>query len=166
MIFPTVSGSNLLRQKLTLPKDFKGRLNVVFVPFQQWQQDEVNSWIPLVQELEQQVEGLCYYELPTIQSRDVLSRTFINEGMRAGLPNPKTRERTITLYLDKVPFRHALEMPDEEHIYVLVVDHQGQVLYTTRGPCRPEAGEELSRTIRELEIQYRATGGSASELVR
>jgi hypothetical protein len=165
MIFPTVSGSNLLRQKLTLPKDFKGRLNLVFVPFQQWQQDEVNSWIPLAQELEQHVEGVCYYELPTIQSRDVLSRTFINEGMRAGLPNPKTRERTITLYLDKVSFRRALEMPDEEHLYVLVVDHQGQVLHTIRGPYCAEAGEELSRTIREIEIQYRTIGGSASKLV-
>jgi hypothetical protein len=162
MIFPTVSGSNLLRQKLTLPKDFKGRLNLVFVPFQQWQQDEVNSWMPLVQELEQQVEELGYYELPTIQSRDLLSRTFINEGMRAGIPNPKTRERTITLYLDKIPFRRALEMPDEEHIYVLVVGHQGQVLHTIRGPYRPEAGEELSLTIRELEIKNRATGGRSS----
>ena len=162
MIFPTVSGSNLLRHKLTLPKDFKGRLNVVFVPFQRWQQDEVNSWIPLMQEVEQQVDGLYDYELPTIQSRDILSRTFINEGMRAGLPNPKTRERTIMLYLDKVAFRRALEMPYEEHICVLVVDHQGQVLYSTRGPYRPEAGEELSRTVRELEIQYHATGGSAS----
>jgi len=26
---------------------------------------------------------------------------FLNEGMRAGIPNPKTRERTITLYVDK-----------------------------------------------------------------
>ena len=52
MIFPTVTGSNLLRQKLTLPRDFQGELNVVFVAFQQWQQMEVNSWIPLAQELE------------------------------------------------------------------------------------------------------------------
>jgi hypothetical protein len=101
MAFPTVSGSNLLRQKITQPQDFQGKLNLVFIPFEQWHQTEVNSWMPLALELEKKFERLVYYELPTIQSRGSFSRIFINEGMRAGIPDPKTRERTITLYLDK-----------------------------------------------------------------
>jgi sulfur carrier protein ThiS len=44
MTFPKVSGSNLLRQKLTLPQDFAGKLNLVFIPFQRWHQAEVDSW--------------------------------------------------------------------------------------------------------------------------
>src|SRR5450830_344032 len=125
MIFPTVSGTNLLRQKLTLPQDFEGNFNLLFIPFQQWQQSEVDSWIALARELEAQYTGLVFYELPTIQLRNPLFKMFINEGMRAGIPNPKTRERTITLYLDKIDFRAALDMPDEEHIYLLVVDRLG-----------------------------------------
>lgn len=150
MIFPTVAGTNLLRQKVTLPRDLKGKLNVLFVPFQQWQQDEVDTWVPFAQELELQNTDLAYYELPTIQNRDILSRTFINEGMRAGIPNPKTRERTVTLYLDKGPFRQTLEMPDEDHIYILVVNRQGEVLHSARGRYTAEAGERLSQRIREL----------------
>ena len=42
MTFPTVNGSNLLREKLTLPRDFQGRLNLIFIPFEQWQQMEVD----------------------------------------------------------------------------------------------------------------------------
>ena len=133
MTFPTVSGSNLLRQKLTLPRDFQGKFNLLFVPFEQWQQAEVDSWGALVEELEKQFDGLRYYELPTIQSRNTFYKVFINEGMRAGIPNPKTRERTITLYLDKSDFRSALDMKDEEHIYVLVVDRQGKEYFRTRG---------------------------------
>ena len=105
MTFPTVNGSNLLREKLTLPRDFQGRFNLVFIPFEQWQQMEVDSWMALAKELEEQFDGLVYYELPTIQSRNTFYKMFINEGMRAGIPNPKTRERTITLYLDKADFR-------------------------------------------------------------
>jgi hypothetical protein len=101
MGFPTVSGSNLLRQKRILPQYFQGNFNLVFIAFQQWHQIEVDSWIPLAMMLEQQYEDLAYYELPTIQSLNSFSKMFINEGMRAGIPNPKTRERTITLYLDK-----------------------------------------------------------------
>jgi hypothetical protein len=135
--FPNVKGSNLLRQQLTLPKDFQGKLNLVFIAFEQWQQNEVDSWIPLAEELEAQVSGLVYYELPTIQSRNNVYQWFINEGMRAGIPNPKTREHTITLYLNKITFRKALGFPDEDHIYILVIDGQGNVLFQLRGPHTP-----------------------------
>ena len=147
MTFPTVSGSNLLRQKMTLPRDFQGKFNLLFVPFEQWQQAEVDSWGALVEELEKQFDGLRYYELPTIQSRNTFYKMFINEGMRAGIPNPKTRERTITLYLDKSGFRSALDMKDEEHIYVLVVDRQGKEFFRTRGPYDQEKESSLRQVL-------------------
>jgi len=146
MTFPTVSGSNLLREKLTLPRDFQGRFNLVFIPFEQWQQMEVDSWMTLAKELEEQFDDLVYYELPTIQSRNILYKTFINEGMRAGIPDPKTRERTITLYLDKSDFRAALDMKDEEHIYILLVDRQGKEFSRRRGPYSRD-GEAALRQI-------------------
>jgi len=146
MTFPTVSGSNLLREKLTLPQDFQGKFNLLFIPFKQWQQMEVDSWMALAKELEGQINGLYFYELPTIQTRNSIYKMFINEGMRAGIPNPKTRERTITLFLDKAEFQSALDMTDEEHIYVLVVDRQGKEFFRTRGPYHPE-GESALRQI-------------------
>jgi hypothetical protein len=150
MTFPTVNGSNLLREKVTLPWDFQGRFNLVFIPFEQWQQMEVDSWMALAKELEEQFDGLVYYELPTIQSRNTLFKMFINEGMRAGSPNPKTRERTITLYLDKIDFRYALGMFDEEHIYILVVDRQGNEFFRARGPYSREGEVSLRQALFQL----------------
>ena len=150
MTFPIVSGSNLLRQKKTLPRDFQGRFNLVFIPFQQWQQMEVDSWVPVAGELEEQYENLFYYELPTIQSRNPFYRTFINEGMRAGIPNQKSRERTITLYLNKADFRAALGMPDEDHTYILLVDRQGNEFFRTRGPYNREADAALRQALLQL----------------
>ena len=150
MTFPTVSGTNLLRQKVTLPQDFQGKLNLVFIPFEQWHQMEVDSWGALAKELEAQFDGLVYYELPTIQSRNTLYKMFINEGMRAGIPNPKTRERTITLYLDKADFRAALDMTDEEHIYILVIDRQGKEFFRARGPYSREGEAALRQALLQL----------------
>jgi hypothetical protein len=152
MQFPVVTGSNLLRQKITLPDGLGGTLNILFVPFYQWQQMEVDSWIPIVQDLEQVHPGLCSYELPTIQKMNMLSQIFINEGMRAGIPNHKTRERTITLYIDKTAFRRELEMTDEEHIYVLLVDRNGNVLWRERGVYLPEKSASLHKLIQETLI--------------
>jgi hypothetical protein len=150
MTFPTVSGSNLLRQKLILPQDFQGRLNLVFIPFERWHQMEVDSWSPLAEELEEKYEGLVYYELPTLQNRGSFYKIFLNEGMRAGIPNPKTRERTITLYLDKTDFRAALDITDEEHIYVLVVDRQGKEFFRVRGSYSREGEAALRQMLSRL----------------
>ena len=147
MTFPTVKGSNLLRQKLTLPQDFKGKLNLVFIPFLQWQQSEVDSWVPWINEMEEKYPGFMYYELPTIENRNIVYQMFINEGMRAGISNPLTRERTITLYLKKEGFQQALDMPDEEHIYNLLLDNQGNILLRMRGPFTKEKGEEFASFI-------------------
>jgi hypothetical protein len=70
--------------------------------------------------------------------------------MRAGIPNPKTRERTITLYLDKKEFRNSLGLTDEDHIYILVVDRKGSVLFRARGPYSRETETSLRQNILQL----------------
>jgi hypothetical protein len=153
MTFPTVSCSNLLRKKLTLPQDFQGKLNLVFIPFERWHQMEVDSWSALAEELEEKYERLVYYELPTLQNGGSIYKIFLNEGMRAGIPNPKTRERTITLYLDKADFRAALDMTDEEHIYILVVDRQGKEFFRARGPYSREGEAALRQALSQLTLK-------------
>ena len=150
MTFPTVTGSNLLREKQRVPQDFKGRLNLVFIAFQQWQQMEVDSWMPTASELEAQFNDLRYYELPTLDKRDFLYRLFLNEGMRAGIPNAKARQRTITLYLDKTAFRRTLEMPEEQHIYILLLDQQGNEFFRARSSYQPEHETALRVVLTKL----------------
>lgn len=149
MQFPAVTGSNLQRRKVSLPDGFEGDLNLVLIAFQQWQQTQVDTWIPFAKQLEEAYSGVRYYELPTIQRLNILARTFINEGMRAGIPDPLARERTITLYVDKTAFRQALQLPREDDIYVLLVDRLGQVLWQTEGVFSQEKGESLAATLRE-----------------
>jgi hypothetical protein len=150
MTFPIVSGSNLLRQKMTLPQDFQGDYNLVFIPFERWHQDEVDSWGVLTEALEEEFKGLVCYELPTLPNSGALYKFFLNEGMRAGIPNPKTRERTISLYLDKSDFRAALEMKDEKHIYILVVDRQGKEFFRARGPYTREGENVLRQALTQI----------------
>ncbi len=150
MIFPELQGSNLHRQKITLPADLQGELNILFIPFYQWHQNLVDAWVPLARQLEKELTGVAYYELPVIRSMNILSRTFINEGMRVGIPDPISRERTITLYLDKDAFRRMLDMPDEETIYILVVDREGNVVWRAQGAYSEEKGAQLTGALHEM----------------
>ena len=149
MQFPQVDGDNLQRSKLRLPRDFEGELNILLIDFHRWLQSAIDTWVPFVQQLERTHEGVRYYELPTIQRLNRLARTFINEGMRAGIPDQTARERTITLYVDKIAFRQALGLPHEDDIYVLLVDRQGRVLWRASGPFSADEGQSLAKSIEE-----------------
>ena len=150
MRFPAVKGSNLLRRKIALPYELQGDFNILFIPFQQWHQRLVDGWVPMARQVEASFPGVRFYEIPIIQEMNIFSQTFINEGMRAGIPNPTTREKTITLYLDKVAFRRALDIPDEETIYILVLDRQGNILWRTEGAYSPEKGAALLDAVQEI----------------
>ena len=149
MRFPTVKGSNLAGKEYVLPADFEGELNVVALAFQMWHQDEVNTWMPLLEQMEHQVPGLRAYELPVLRSMNRVSQWMIDQGMRGGIPDSTTRGRTITLYIDKERFRRELNLPDENHIYVLLVDRRGEVLWQTQGAFRPDSARELVSAVEQ-----------------
>ena len=151
MQFPEVTGSNLQRQQIQLPQGFEGELNLVLIAFQQWQQAQVDTWLPFARQLEESHPSMRYYELPTIRQLNALARTFINEGMRAGIPNPVARERTITLYVDKHSFRDALSIAGEDDIHVLLVDKQGKVLWREVGVFTPQKGQSLAAAVRGVD---------------
>jgi hypothetical protein len=149
--FPEVSGYNLMREEFIFPGDFEGKYNLVLIPFQQVQQRDVNTWIPPAQELERTIPGLVYYELPTIYELPTLSRTFINEGMRAGIPDQTARERTITFYLDKEEFKKALGITTEAEIQIFLVDKEGNILWKEEGLYSLEKEKSLLEQLSQLQ---------------
>jgi len=145
--FPTVSGFNLNRQEFTFPQDLAGELNILFVPFLQRQQSVVNTWIPFVQQTEAVYPSVVYYELPTIDEMPSLSRMFVNEGMRAGIPDETARERTVTLYIDTSEFMKATDIPGKDEVHVLLVNRSGDILWRTTGRFDETKGETLLGAI-------------------
>jgi hypothetical protein len=69
--------------------------------------------------------------------------------MRAGIPDPATRARTITLYLDKAGFRESLDIENEANIWLYLFDRSGQVLWRVEGGFTEEKGA----TLRDIVIQ-------------
>ncbi|MBW7933344.1 MAG: hypothetical protein H3C62_06950 [Gemmatimonadaceae bacterium] len=145
--FPVVTSDNLEGKTFTLPHDFAGERNVVFIAFQREQQKEVDSWVPFVKPLAARTPGVEYYEIPTIYRMIAPMRWMINRGMRSGIDDRGARERTITLYLDKGPFKRALGITSEQSIHVLVVDREGTVLWRTSGAFTEEKGRALEAAL-------------------
>ncbi len=145
--FPVVTSENLEGRTLTLPTDFAGERNVVFVAFLQKQQKDVDTWVPFVKPLLARTPGTDYYEIPTIKRMIAPMRWMINRGMRGGIDDGAARERTITLYIDKEPFKRALAITDEQTIHVLVVDRAGRVWWRATGAFSAEKGAALEAAL-------------------
>ena len=152
MKLPTVEGSNLKRQNMVFPDDFAGAINLVFIAFLRRHQDLIDEWVPFVEQLAQEYPDFHYYEFPTLPSKGLIYRTFLNEGMRAGIPNDATRARTITLYLDKPTFRKSLDIENEQNIWVYLFDKPGNVLWRIEGRFTDEKGEALRNAINQSRL--------------
>lgn len=152
-LFPKVRGANLERRPFTLPDDFEGEINLVLIAFKREQQTDIDTWIPTARQLGRSHPGFRYYELPTISRGVPLARWWLDDAMRAGIPDPEARAATITLYLDKRAFRTALALPSEETIYALLVDRAGRVLWRAEGGWTEEKGHAIQQVVEDWGVR-------------
>ena len=145
--FPNVSGRNLQRQAVQYPQDFPAKYTVVLMAFWREQQNDVDTWLPFVNVLEKLYRETAYVEFPVVYQMSPMGQFFLNEGMRAGIPDQKARQRTTTLYLDKSSFLGQLQIQSQDHIQVLLVADDGRVLWRSCGRFSPEKGRALSRAL-------------------
>jgi len=150
--FPQVEGKNLNKREVSIPSDLDGKLNLVIVAFQQWQQRDVNSWVPLLTSLREKTPEFQYYELPTIRKMNRLYQRVIDGGMRAGIPSLDTREHTITLYIDKQPVKESLNIKMEDTIHLYLIDREGIIYREWKGPFSELAGRELIESLKSIRI--------------
>lgn len=141
-IFPRVEGRSLQDEEIGLPTDLEGEMNLLAVAFQRTQQRDVDTWVPLFRELEEKIPNLAGYEIPTISGGWGPLRRFIDGGMKAAIPDPLTRARTVTVYGDVDRVTEGLRLTDRDQIAVVLCDRAGTVFWMTTGPLEsaPPAG--------------------------
>ena len=144
--FPGLVGIDLHGKEKIIPDSFSGNLNVIVVGFLREHQDPINTWIPEVEALMAETPGLAFYEVPLIYKINPAYRTWINNGMRMGIPDDAARSRTITVYTDREKFLQVTNM-QPDRIYVLLLDKAGKILWRAEGPVTAKNLNSLKKTI-------------------
>lgn len=141
--FPLVTGKNLNGKTFTFPSDLDKDYNLIAVAFLRRQQADVDTWIPRMEALEAQFPHFAFYEVPTIREMNPFSRWFIYQGMRSGIASPQARRRTVTLHIDKEPFKKALGIQTEQTIFLVLTDRTGKILWQTTDRWSEEKQQQL-----------------------
>lgn len=147
MKFPKVNATSLTRRAYSLPGDLQGDHNIVIAAFRQWHQDLVDTWIPSLQNMANQHPGLKVYEMPTMSRFNGLYRFFIDNGMRAGIPDRAVRASTLCAYIDLDEFHRALKLPNLDTIYLYLLDRSGEILWRGQGGFEQKQLNDLASTI-------------------
>ena len=68
--------------------------------------------------------------------------------MRAGIPNAKARERTITLYVDTARFMRVIGIHTKNDVHILLVDRRGStIVWRMTGSFDAAKGGELAQAL-------------------
>lgn len=148
---PQLRGESLSRQPYDFPSDLTADATLLIVAFQQWQQRDVNTWLPTAAELAGVHPTFAYFEVPLINRRYRPAKAFIDGGMRSGITDPQVRATTVTAYQSVPEFLRALGLADNSKIVTLLVDSEGIIRWSSLGPLTdPGIRSELRRNIAAL----------------
>jgi len=145
--FPNVSGSNLDGKRFNLPRDLKGKVNIVIIAFRREQTDLIEQWAGPLKDVMKADPSLELYELPTLGRSYSPFHWWIDGGMRAGIVNEEARRRTITIYTNKRNFKVQLGIPNEETIYIFLVGKDGRIITRVQGDFTDEKYQQLQNAI-------------------
>lgn len=148
--FPAVQGRSLERRDYEIPSGLEGRWNLLFVPFLQRQQRDVDAWFDALGDLEAKYPDVAAYEIPLLRRFPKRYRRWIDDGMRAGIPDPDVRARTITVYTHRARFLERLGLDDETKIWAGLVHRDGAVVWQAVGPVTQVALDSLFATLEGL----------------
>lgn len=145
--FPEIEGSSLSLVDHRLPGTLAGAANLVLIAFRQWQQRDVDSWVPTANALATEYPGFRVYELPVISKLYRPVAGFIDGGMRSGIPAQAVRDMTITVYLDRKRFLRSLSIDTVAEIVPMLVTPSGRILWRTAGPATDDGKQALRRAV-------------------
>ncbi len=137
-VFPAITSYDLEKNKVSLPSDFVGQVNLVFISFEREQQKDVDTWTTTAQALQHVNPNFRYYYLPTFPPENALYRWWINSSMRNDETDPETWRWIVPLYVNQASFRKSLQIANQHTVVTMLVEKSGRVLWRGDGRMTPE----------------------------
>jgi hypothetical protein len=141
--FPEIEGKALTGEEFRVPEDLTRPHNLLLIAFLREQQQDVDTWIPKLEKVEDANEDFTFYEFPVLPEMNRAARWFIYHGMRSGITSDRARSRTVTFHLDKGKFKKSLGIDTEDIIQVMLVDSTGVVTWRDSGTWTEEKEKAL-----------------------
>ena len=72
--FPSITSWKLDKDKITLPSELQGQVDLLLLSFRAEQQNDIDSWMPAAQALQHLDFQFRYYQLPVAEKENFIFR--------------------------------------------------------------------------------------------
>jgi hypothetical protein len=109
----------------------------------------VESWLPFLEQLSDEIPGTTFYELPTVPNlyapiRGIIDSGIVHHGRKAV---KDTSEHTFTVYTNQSEFMKNARIASADTIHLFLLDGEGQVKYRATGDWSEQKGRVLRESI-------------------
>ncbi|MFP5230604.1 MAG: hypothetical protein ACLGXA_23550 [Acidobacteriota bacterium] len=142
--FPSITSYNLNKQKVTLPSQAEGQIDLLLLSFRPEQQTDINSWLPAAQALQHLNFQFRYYQIPVAEKENFVFRWWESSSMRSDQTDPETWQWIVPVWLDRKKFFRDLGIPNDKQVVALLIDRQGKILWRASGPMTADKRAALT----------------------
>jgi len=147
--FPEIPAETLSKKQVVFPEITRGKYAFILIAFKRQTQGEVDSWLdPFVEDF-YGMENLTFYEIPMISGNWKWMSSWIDSGMRSGVPAEK-HDHVATYYGPLKSYFDYFGIQDSRTVYVFLLDQQGRIIWREMGPANKQKYEELKTQIQRL----------------
>jgi ATP10 protein len=142
--FPSITSYSLDKDRITLPGEMQGQIDLVLLSFKPEQQNDIDSWMPAAQALQHLNFQFRYYQVPVSEKENFIFRWWETSSMRSDQTDPEALHWIVPVWVDRKKFFQDLAIPNDKQVVVLLVDRQGKVLWRSSGPITADKRNALT----------------------
>ena len=146
--FPEIQAITLSKKQVTFPGFARGKYAFILIAFKRQTQGEVDSWLDPFLEDFYGKQKVTFFEIPMISGSWKWMSSWIDSGMRAGVPDEK-HDHVATYYGPLTYYFDYFDIRDSRTVYVFLLDRQGRIIWRDNGPASEQKYEELKNLVRE-----------------
>ena len=144
--FPEISAETLSKKQVVFPQAVGGKYAFILIAFKRQTQGEVDSWLDPFWEDFSGKKGITFFEIPMISGNWKWMSSWIDSGMRSGVPDEK-HDHVATYYGPLKKYFDYFDIRDSGTVHVFLLDKKGRIIWRETGPANKTKYEKLKTLI-------------------
>jgi hypothetical protein len=152
---PAIEAYDLAGELRRFPSGLPTELTLVIAAFDRAQQSIADRLFDQIAKTGAAQHGIATVETPVIQDPGRVTRFFIDNGMKGGIPNPQKRKLVVTLYVQNLDAWLAeTGLNTKSSVHLMAVTRSGRIVRSARAEALADV-EAVKGFIAEAQKQMR-----------
>jgi hypothetical protein len=142
---PSLSAKRLDQTHVAIPQQLPSERTVAVVVFRRDQREEAQGWIDGLGLHNR--SDIAWVRVPVWSVKDPAEQERIEQHLAKRYPAQSDQARVLPVFTDREAFVRAAGLGSTDHVAVLVLDREGNVLARAQGPFDQNKAQALRETV-------------------